>query len=334
MAGALGVLTEELDPAGGLDPAAFGRDGSGPMVGQVVAAGVHAGLVLRTTLDPAGQPFLADHRIDGIPVLPGVMGLEAFAEVAQLLAPGWHVAAVRDVDFRAPVKFYHDEPRELTIRAVVRRAGADLVADCRLEAERVLPGSDEPQRTTHFTGSVLLTAHRPDPERDDSTFDEPGAAVAASSRDVYAVYFHGPAYQVVGSVWRRDGGCVARMADPLPDNHVPAQLPTVTGPRLIELCFQAAGLWEAGRTGRLALPLHVDAVRPLADPATAVAPLHAVVRPAAGGFDCAVVGPGGEVLLRVDGYRSIALPVELSSEARAPLAAALAAGPLAAAVAD
>jgi hypothetical protein len=41
------------------------------------------------------QPFLHDHQIEGTPVLPGVMGLEAFAEAAQCLVPGWHVAGTR-----------------------------------------------------------------------------------------------------------------------------------------------------------------------------------------------------------------------------------------------
>ena len=55
------------------------------MVGDVVAADVLHGLVVQTTLDPVAQPFLDHHRIDGTAVLPGVMGMEAFAEVARLL---------------------------------------------------------------------------------------------------------------------------------------------------------------------------------------------------------------------------------------------------------
>ena len=39
------------------------------------------GLAVRTTLDPVEQSFLDHHRIDGTPVLPGVMGIEGFAEV-------------------------------------------------------------------------------------------------------------------------------------------------------------------------------------------------------------------------------------------------------------
>ena len=39
-----------------------------------------------TTLDPTTEPFLHDHQIEGTPVLPGVMGIEAFAEAARWMA--------------------------------------------------------------------------------------------------------------------------------------------------------------------------------------------------------------------------------------------------------
>ena len=70
------------------------------MVGRVVAMGVHGGLVVETTLDPAEQPFLGDHQIEGTPVLPGVMGIEAFAEVAAAAAA--RLARRRDRGRRVP----------------------------------------------------------------------------------------------------------------------------------------------------------------------------------------------------------------------------------------
>ena len=141
VAGALGRLVDEFDETGGIEAGTVPLL-SGPMLGTVEAAGVYSGVVVRTTLDPKHQPFLNDHRIDGTAVLPGVMGIEAFAEVARLLAPSWQVAAVEDVEFLAPVKFYRDEPRTLTIRATIRRDGRDLIAVCAVEGERLLPGSD------------------------------------------------------------------------------------------------------------------------------------------------------------------------------------------------
>ena len=45
--------------------------------------------------------------------------------------------------------------------------------------------------------------------------------------------------------WERDG---RRDVLDLPGNHMPADRPTLMSPRLIELCFQTAGLWEMGGT--------------------------------------------------------------------------------------
>ena len=72
-------------------------------------------------------------------MLPGVMGIEAFAEAALCVHPGWHIEAVEEVNFLAPFKFYKDEPRTVTIEAIYRPLVNGLVADCRLIGKRSLP---------------------------------------------------------------------------------------------------------------------------------------------------------------------------------------------------
>ena len=59
----------------------------GPMVGKIASIDIQSGITIETTLDPTNQPFLHDHQIDGTPVLPGVMGIEAFAEAALCCFP-------------------------------------------------------------------------------------------------------------------------------------------------------------------------------------------------------------------------------------------------------
>ncbi len=71
------------------------------MLGRVVGVTIEDGLVVETELDPVRQPFLHDHRIDDAAVLPGVMGIEAFAEVATVLWPRDRVDR-RSVDVRLP----------------------------------------------------------------------------------------------------------------------------------------------------------------------------------------------------------------------------------------
>ena len=312
VAGALGALAAEFQETGGIDPALLTADG--PIVGEVAGASVHDGLVVRTTLDPTARPFLDHHRIDGTPVLPGVMGMEAFAEAARILAPDLYVAAVENVDFRTPLKFYRDEPRTVTITALLRPDGDDLVAECRLSAERTLPGAEEPQRTVHFTGSVRLATDPPTLEDGDA---DPGDEARALTPDeVYRLYFHGPTYQVVGSAWKWGDGAAARFAADLPPQ---VDEPVLIGPRLVELCFQTVGLFEAGTEGRFALPLHVDAVRLNGRPAER-AGLVATARPDGhGAFTCTVRDDAGALVLRVDGYRTVPLPDPPRADVVAPM---------------
>jgi acyl carrier protein len=319
VAGQLGLMAAERHPTGGVDPATLAADGAGPMVGSA-ALSVHDGIVVRTVLDPKAQPFLNDHRIDGIPVLPGVMGMEAFAEAARLLAPRHVVLAVEDVSFAAPLKFYRDEPRELIVQAVVAPAGDQLLVRCRLLAERMLPRQDQPQRTVHFTGTVRLARSAPKAEKAKPV--GPGNGARLDAGQVYAFYFHGPAYRVVASAWKANDQSAARLADPLPENHEPAALPLATAPRLIELCFQTAGLWQAGTEGQLALPLHVGGARVLRDPARASGALVATAKQIAPGrFDCRVVDAEGNVIVQLDDYRSIPLPVPIPEGVAASLRA-------------
>jgi NADP-dependent 3-hydroxy acid dehydrogenase YdfG len=312
VAGALGALAAEFQETGGIDPALLTADG--PMVGEVAGASVHDGLVVRTTLDPTARPFLDHHRIDGTPVLPGVMGMEAFAEAARILAPDLYVAAVENVDFRTPLKFYRDEPRTLTITALLRPDGDDMVAECRLSAERTLPGAEEPQRTVHFTGSVRLTTDPP--ALDDGDADSGDESPSLTPDEVYRLYFHGPTYQVVGSAWKWGDGAATRFAADLPPQ---VDEPVLIGPRLVELCFQTVGLFEAGTEGRFALPLHVDAVRLNGWPAER-AGLVATARPdGQGAFNCTVRDDAGALVLRVDGYRTVPLPDPPPADVVAPM---------------
>jgi acyl carrier protein len=321
VAGKLGVMMAEPDPAGGLDLAAVDTGSAGPMAGSVTGMGVYSGLTVQTTLDPAAQPFLHDHRIESFTVLPGVMGAEAFAAAAALAVPDLHIAGVERMEFLAPVKFYRDEPRTVTVQAVIRRDGADLVADCTLACSRMVQGDPVPRWTTHFTGSVRLTTQPPQPETDDFVTSE--GAVLTGHADIYRVLPHGPAYQVLDAAWRHDGGAVGRLARHLPADHQPAGSPTTTEPRLAELCFQTVGLWDIGQAGRLALPAHADLIRTLRRPASD-GPLFAVVHPASdGSFDCRVVDSAGDVLVRIDGYRTVPLPGGVADDLQRPIRAAM-----------
>ncbi|MEJ2202874.1 MAG: polyketide synthase dehydratase domain-containing protein [Gemmatimonadota bacterium] len=276
------------------------------MVGRVREYSLYDGLVVETDLDPAQQPFLDHHRIDGTPVLPGVMGLEAMAEAARLPFPDLHVAALEDVAFHAPFKFYRDEPRTLTVNVTYEADGGDVVADCQVSGERTLVGRDEPERTVHFTGRVRL---RGGGAEDGRIRKIPGATEdMVGSADIYDTYFHGPAYRVLEGAWRSEDLVAGLFASDLPPNHEPADRPMLAAPRLVELAFQTAGLVEIASAERMGLPQAFERLE-LLKAGEGEVESAALARPAGEGvFDVDVTDATGHVVLSLKGYRTSALP--------------------------
>jgi len=288
----------------------------------VAALGLYSGMTMETTLDPKVQPFLYDHQIDGTPVLPGVMGIEAFAEAALWMLPGWHVEFLEDVTFVSPFKFYRHEPRAVTVETAWHADGNAVVADCRLIGRRLLHNQTEPQVTTHFTGRVRLVRQLPDAVPGSALVAPSGSAIEAA--DIYRIFFHGPAYQVLERAWCDGNRVVGLMAKGLPANHHPAEKLTVVSPRLIELCLQTAGLWELTVQGRMGLPQHIRQVCLWETPDQATGRLYAVATadPAQKSFDVEVLDEAGKRYARVSGYRTEALPNKVEAESLKKLRAA------------
>ena len=316
VAGTLGIMGAEYDPTGGLDvekaqAELAGRKRPLLMVGRVKAARLYGGLSVETTLDPKEQPFLFDHQIDGVPVLPGVMGTEAFAEVASVLCPGFHVAAIEDESFLLPFKFFRNQPATLHLHAVASPGGVgEVVVSAELRSI-VQPKPELPaQERVHFKARVRM--RREAEAKPKVAFKKPAAKALGIGREpIYDVYFHGPAYQVIERAAVEGDGVVALMTAGLPPNANPAGAEALVAPRLLELCFQAAGLWLLAKKQTMGLPTALERAavyRP--EEAAGEKRLYVTVEARGGGeaFDARVVDEKGLVHAEVTGYRTVALP--------------------------
>ena len=315
--GALGILVQEWDPTGGLDVAkanAWLKETLPDMlmVGELSAANLYGGLQATTTLDPNVQPFLYDHAMDGTPLLPGVMGTETFGEMARVLAPAYAVGGIANEQFQAPFKFYRMEPQTLHLSIwATPVANGDLVAHATLRSVRELARADmPPQVKTHFTAEVALTPTTAEMPR--VTFTPPaGDAFDITAGAIYRIYFHGPAYQVLEGA-RVDGQrAIGLLAAGLPPSVEPGDTASLLAPRLVELCFQTAGVWDMQVNGRMALPLAIDSVTVYRQMEEAGdRRLYAIVEAVDGGeaYNAEVVDDEGNVYVSLDGYRTVALP--------------------------
>ncbi|MEZ4591560.1 MAG: SDR family NAD(P)-dependent oxidoreductase [Chloroflexota bacterium] len=308
--GKLGILVEERHPTGGLDLAKVNAN-DWLMVGDMTAYKLYGGLQAETVLDPNQQPFLYDHAMDGTPLLPGVMGTETFAELASLVAPGYAVVAVENEDFHAPFKFYRMEPQTLILVAVAVPAGQEILVHTQLLSRRELKTGV--QEKLHFTATVRLAAKMPKAKK--LKFTAPKAEeMGIAAEDIYKIYFHGPAYQVLARVQVDGNQAIGLLAENLPANAHPANAPELIAPRLVEFCFQTAGVWEIHTKQQMALPLAIGRVSAYKQEAEAKGRLYAIVEAIDDGaaFKAQVVDKSGNVFVELDGYRTVRLPGEVS----------------------
>ncbi|MBP6802786.1 MAG: SDR family NAD(P)-dependent oxidoreductase [Chloroflexi bacterium] len=315
--GALGMMAEEFDATGGLDlgkAEAFltqRREGAKfLMVGNLTGAKLYGGWQAATTLDPKAQPFLYDHAMEGTPLLPGVMGTETFAQLAALLAPGYHVAAVEQEEFSSPFKFYRLEAQTLWLTAVLTPArGGSLIAHTELWSRRDL-GKAGQQEKRHFTANVRLTP-TPLGKPDLSLTPPPANEMDITAEAIYNIYFHGPAYQVLERVKVAGSQAIGLMTADLPPNTQPAEAAALMAPRLIELVFQTAGVWQIRTHGEMALPAAIHSVTTFRQPEAAHGRrLYAVVKALDNGaaYDAQVVDEKGNLYVIVSAYQTVALP--------------------------
>ncbi len=326
VAGALGYLVTAKDPDGGVAQIAHPSNGK-PLPLTVVRADPYEGVVLETELDPK-EPFLNDHRIDGVPVLPGVMGVEIFARAAAALAPHLHAVAARDVSFEAPLKCYRDEKRTANVTVKIVESGGEMKAICELSSIPVLKGPvvQEPKR--HFTATLVL-GPRPSVAPVSGVVAPEPEAGSVTREDLYRAYFHDASFRVLEKTEVAQGGTglIGRLAQPLPALFNSPEAVALTAPRLLELCFQTAGVVEIGSTRKLGLPSSIEEIR-IHHGANDSAPRTAQVERARRNgdgleFNATVRDDSGTVLLELRGYRTSALPSAMPDEIWAPLGAGI-----------
>ena len=316
VAGTLGIMGEEYDETGGLDTekvkaALASRKRPLLMVGEVKAARLYGGLEVQTTLDPTEQPFLFDHQIEGTPVLPGVMGTEAFAEMASVVCPGLQLAGIEDESFLLPFKFFRNKPATLHLSAVGSPAPDGEVVVSTTLRSIIQPKPELPvQERVHFRGRVRMAPKAP--ARPTIKFKKPALKSLDIGKDaVYGVYFHGPAYQVIERAAVDESSVVALFARDLGPNTSPRGVDTVSAPRLLELLFQSAGLWLLARRETMALPTSLDRavfVRRSEVPKEGRLYAEVEVRDDGAAFDALVVDEKGRVYVELLGYRTVSLP--------------------------
>ena len=251
-------------------------------------------------LDSSAQVFIADHRVGSSGLLSTVMSLEALAEAVTLVC-GWGAIDEASAVLVGKPLFVPDGEK--------RQASVEVHGEGDAATATLSSVSGVHQEKVEHLSAVLRprVAGGGAPARRDVPSIE--GRSGAASPEIYKLYFHGPSFQVVDSAYVVEAVVVAPMAQEL----APIGEPTGqshTSPRLVELCLQAAGLYEVAASGRMRIPSSIQRiVWHSPDRTEKKDGLVAVVErvpdsdrePA---YDAAVIDLDGSVGLSVFGYRA------------------------------
>jgi NAD(P)-dependent dehydrogenase (short-subunit alcohol dehydrogenase family) len=283
----------------------------GPLLGRAGIMPLPLGEQRITVALDARHAYLAQHRIDGVPVLPAAAALELMAEAARALWPGWTVAEARDlrlvkgVEVREPGRLLHvvvtappygsSEGFDVSVALRSDVGGGRSLTHyrCVVRLEQQLPGGFTHAASRHDQARLAVT----------QAYDE--------------MLFHGPCFQVIEAI---DGlserGASARVRSTRPSDWlvgpVGAQDEWLLDPALVDAAAQMALLWARALHGHSCLPARfgrVSRLRPM--PAT---PLRMVFErmpnddPHLVHADVYFIDDADQVVLLVEGMECIGSP--------------------------
>ena len=268
-------------------------------------------LVAEARFDPTRDRFLVEHRHQGVPILPAVVGIELLAEAASILSPGRTVVGLRNLDVINGFRFFSDRPQGARIRATVTDNGirCELSADFYDRQGRLT----DPDRV--YLKGVVELADRPTT----IVLPQPGGPGnwnAMKYLDPHQAIqegrvYLGPRLQCLREVAFERGGCWGRIVAP--------PLTELAGLRrgdgwivpsaALDSCFQTAGAFMYKEYATLQLPRAAERLRlgrlPR-DGETCIVRLMMRDRQATHtDFDFALFGEDGTVILSAEGYRCI-----------------------------
>ncbi|NIW43317.1 MAG: SDR family NAD(P)-dependent oxidoreductase [Gammaproteobacteria bacterium] len=325
-AGDLGAIETQSSGQNSLDVNAANQalragDPAHVMLSSVTGYDSNTGMTFEVTLDPNQEPFLHDHSLNGTPLLPGVMGIEGFTVAAQHIASvlgsndktSLRVTELEDIQFLTPFKFFRNEPRHITWIAMPERTKEGLRVSIRLESINPSRLIQEQKPVLHFTGKVYLKPSHSASQTFVAAPPKWNGRYTLPEDEIYKLYFHGPAFQVLEGVQRDKDGLLGKLSTKLPPiTSQPVWLDT--NPILIELCLQTAGIYEIGKTGALSLPQSIHKVRFYRRETNGVpiyAQVEAVQTEEGLQFNSRVIDEKGRIYLELLEYRTATLPTQI-----------------------
>ncbi|MBP2056069.1 acyl transferase domain-containing protein/acyl carrier protein, partial [Streptomyces griseochromogenes] len=240
--GVLALMT--AGSAAGGDAVSLGLGAVGhPLLGAAVELAGGAGLVCTGRLSVRTQPWLADHVVGGVILLPGTGFVELVVRAGDQVGCG----LLEELTLQAPLVVPADGGG-VQVQVVVAAADADGRREVEVFSRPDEPGTQQPW-VQHASG-VIAPAEAVQEAEEDFALWPPRDATAVDIADVYAVHLadvYGPSFHGLQAVWRRGEDVFAEVA--LPEGVAQEAGSFGLHPALLDAALHAALLTEADAAG-------------------------------------------------------------------------------------
>ncbi len=208
----------------------------------------------------ADWTFLKDHSINGTPYVPGVIGIESFAEAAKVL--GQNIKGFQDVHFSLPIKLLRLRDQEVMIKAKNEQSLISFT----LESDFISSRGIKMGSTRRHFDAKGLTHYESNWQNVKDTIDFDNLIKSASNyrfkqEEIYQGMFHGPSFKVLDGIIQADGDQVLSVYQkpqvPLFDD---GEKDLLACPLLIEAAFQTCGYRDILVENRITLPDYIGTI--------------------------------------------------------------------------
>ncbi|MFI9288426.1 SDR family NAD(P)-dependent oxidoreductase [Streptomyces werraensis] len=212
-----------------------------PLLGAVVRLPQTDGLVFTSRLSLKSQPWLADHAVGGVVILPGT----GLVELAVRAGDDAGCGVLEELVIEAPLVV--PEHGGVRVQVAVGAPGENGARTVEIYSQREDGPGDGDTWTRHATGTLSVAASATG-ERTDFTAWPPAGAAPVEIGDFYGGlsergYGYGPAFQGVRAVWRRGEEVFAEVA--LPEEHRKDAERFGIHPALLDAALQAGTIGSA-----------------------------------------------------------------------------------------
>ena len=229
-------------------------------------------LVATRTFDLTNDPFLLQHQLHSVPIMPGTFGFEMLAEGAALFRPDLSVLRGEELRIDTPLKFFKapltgeqskGKPVHVTLSVkVVKQQGDEVTVEVETSSELALGRSELMQRRVHHRGLFVLgPPQHPEPSPGHKF---PDALPGARARSIFHLakepVYLGPLFCRAEWVYvgeREVEGIIRAPRQREIFAHV-ARPHFQFDPLLLDASFQVAANWDGYHHDLVSIPMGVD----------------------------------------------------------------------------